>query len=44
MPVQHGPRPRAVPASVTAGILLGTTAVFVVAVWATSFFVPLKFV
>jgi hypothetical protein len=44
MPMQHGPRPQAVPVSVTAGMLLATTAVFVVAVWATSFFVPLKFV
>ncbi|HEY7065471.1 MAG TPA: DUF4396 domain-containing protein [Chloroflexota bacterium] len=42
MPMQHGPM-RPVPASVTAGVLLGTTAVFIFVIWATSWFVPLKF-
>jgi hypothetical protein len=43
MPMQHGPPPGPVPAHVTAGVLLGTTAAFICAIWATSWFVPLKF-
>jgi hypothetical protein len=43
IPIQHGSPPWPMPAHVVAGVLLGTTAAFIGAIWATSWFVPLKF-
>jgi hypothetical protein len=43
MPPHQGSPPKPVPATVAAGVLLGTMAVFLAAIWATSWFVPLKF-
>jgi hypothetical protein len=43
MPLHQGPPPKSVPTSVAAGVLLRTMAVCLAAIWATSWFVPLKF-